>query len=79
MPIDSRNKRASVMGSKLRFLVRYADPSGTFDQSVRQQTLGLYAGILSGGPSTSVPGTDWRVSDMTGGFGYLGDRTGGVR
>lgn len=49
MAVDTRNKRASVLGIDLAFLHAWPNPDGAFDQSDRQQIAFKYSGILAGG------------------------------
>lgn len=48
MAINTRNKRASILGIGLAASIVYPNPSGTIDQAARQQTAYAYPGIDAG-------------------------------
>jgi hypothetical protein len=48
MAIDTRDKRASVLGWGLVALVALPLPAGTIEQADRQQVAAVYAGISAG-------------------------------
>jgi len=49
MPVDTRDKRAAVLGYALPITI-YPNPDGALGQADRQQTAFLYPGILAGAP-----------------------------
>ena len=48
MPIDSRNKRFSLLGLAMASLAVLPAPDATIDQADRQQLAYCYSGILAG-------------------------------
>ncbi len=50
MAVDTRDKRASVLGLALAALVVLPQPAGAIDQADRQQVALCYRGILAGSP-----------------------------
>lgn len=50
MALDTRNKRASVLGFALAALVVLPAPDATIDAADRQQVAFSYAGLLAGNP-----------------------------
>ena len=50
MAVDSRNKRASVLGFGLAALLVMPAPDGTIDQADRQHVAYSYPGITAGTP-----------------------------
>ena len=56
MAIDSRDKRASCLGTGTLFRVVYPNPDGGIDtEAERIQTVGLYAGLAAGPPTPETP------------------------
>lgn len=55
MPIDSRDKRFSLMGMGSAFVRLLQNPLATIAQSGRQLLEFLYSGILSGAPAVAAP------------------------
>ena len=52
MPVDSRNKRASIIGLDLMWFRIFPNPDGVIDVNDRQQTAYKYAGTLSASTAT---------------------------
>ncbi len=47
MAVDTRNKRASILGLALASAIVFPNPDGTIDNPDRQQTAYSYSGISS--------------------------------
>jgi hypothetical protein len=55
MAIDTRNRRASMMGLGLTALLVLPTSDGTIEASDRQHFLGLYSGLALAPPEPSAP------------------------
>ena len=59
MAVDTRNKRASVLGIALAIGFPFPNPDGTIDQADRQHIAYCYPGISAGEPVADVGAGRW--------------------